>query len=153
MKCKTLKLASPPLPTGGFLLALGVVLLLGGCNSQQPSNEQLQQQAQRATENAKQQSKEALKDTRIAAQNAEEKVNAIAAGVRQGMKSNAPAANGRVDLNSASEGQLASLPGISEAKARQIIRHRPYSTAHELVDRGLLTQDQFDAIAPDVKAE
>jgi DNA uptake protein ComE-like DNA-binding protein len=45
---------------------------------------------------------------------------------------------------------LASLPGISDAKAKQIIDHRPYTSSHDLVKSGVLTEGQFDDIAPKV---
>ena len=138
--------------------AIGLILVLGlitSCsNSQPPSNQQLEQKAAQATEKAKQDSKEALADARSAAANAEGTVNAIASGVKQGIHGNVavapPAPASRVDLNTASESDLAALPGISNEKARQIIRRRPYTSAHQLVGRGLLSQPQFEQIAPDV---
>ena len=126
---------------------------LTACTQTPPSDQQVQERAQQATEKAKQDSKEALADARVAAANAEQKVNDVAAGVRQGLKSNTPSTPGagsRTDLNTASASDLAALPGISEQKARQIIRHRPYASPHALVDRGLLTEAQYAAIAPDV---
>ena len=98
---------------GGFLAA---------CNPP-ASDQHLQEQAAQATEQAKQGSKEALADARVAAANAEQAVNDVAAGVKQGLDSKTtPAGNARLDLNAASEADLASLPGISVGKARQIIR-------------------------------
>jgi DNA uptake protein ComE-like DNA-binding protein len=134
-----------------FMVLTTGLAAISGCN-QNPSDQQIRDQAQQATEKARQQSKEALANARVAAANAEQKVNDIAAGVRAGMKGGAPSASSRVDLNNASAGDLAALPGISEAKARQIVRHRPYSAPHDLVERGLLTGAQYDAIAPDVTA-
>ena len=61
-----------------------------------------------------------------------------------------PPAGDRLDLNSASQADLESLPGISAGKARQIIEHRPYTSSHDLVKSGLLTERQFDDIAPKV---
>jgi DNA uptake protein ComE-like DNA-binding protein len=87
----------------------------------------------------------------VAAANAERAVNDVAAGVKQGVHSDStPAGATRIDLNAASEGDLTSLPGISAGKARQIIQHRPYSSSHDLVKSGLLTEHQFDQIAPQV---
>jgi DNA uptake protein ComE-like DNA-binding protein len=108
----------------------------------------LQEQAAQATETAKQQSAEALAQARVAAANAEKAVNDVAAGVKQGLDSkDAPASNHRLDLNDASEADLASLPGISVGKAKQIIGHRPYTSSHDLVKSGVLSEDQFDVIA------
>ncbi len=53
-------------------------------------------------------------------------------------------------MNNASEADLTSLPGISVVKARQIIQNRPYTSAHDLVKSGVLTEHQFGAIAPKV---
>ena len=106
------------------------------------------------TETAKRDSKEALANARVAATKAEGQVNAITSGVKQGIHGNdgvaTPDPGSRIDLNSASESDLAALPGISNEKASQIIRHRPYSSAQQLVGRGLLSQSQFARIAADV---
>jgi competence protein ComEA len=136
----------------GILGPILVLSLTTSCsNSQPPSNQQVEQKAAQATEKAKQDSKEALADARSAAANAEGTVNAIASGVKQGIHGNVAAAPAsRVDLNTASESDLAALPGISNEKARQIIKRRPYTSAHQLVGRGLLSQPQFEQIAPDV---
>ncbi len=140
--------------TATVLCGLGLSCLTA-CTSKPGtmSDEQLREQAAQATEKAKEQSKEVLQNARVAAANAEQKVNAISAGVQQGLHGNTSGAASPTDLNSASEGELAELPGISAAKARQIIHHRPYSSPHQLVDRGVLTEDQFGAISPEVTAQ
>ena len=139
----------------GPILALSLVVSCS--NSQPPSNEELQQKAAQATETAKKDSKEALADARVAAAKAEGQVDAIASGVKEGMHGNAavaaPDSGSRVDLNTASQSDLAALPGISNEKAAQIIRRRPYSSAHQLVGRGLLSQSQFDQIAAEVTVQ
>jgi DNA uptake protein ComE-like DNA-binding protein len=126
---------------------LGMTVLTA-CNP--PANDQrLQEQAAQATQQAKQGSKEALADARVVAKNAEQAVNDVAAGVKQGMESKStPSA--RVNLNSASGADLTALPGISVRKAREIIDHRPYASSHDLVKDGLLTEAQFEEIAPKV---
>jgi DNA uptake protein ComE-like DNA-binding protein len=133
------------------VLAVAAILgltVLTACNP--PANDQrLQEQAAQATEQAKQGSKEALADARVAAKNAEQAVNDVAAGVKQGID-NKSAPSPRVDLNSASSADLTALPGISVHKAKQIIDHRPYSSPHDLVKDGLLTEGQFEEIAPKV---
>jgi DNA uptake protein ComE-like DNA-binding protein len=123
---------------------------LTACNP--PSDDQrLKEQAAQATEQAKQGSKEALADARVAAKNAEQAVNDVAAGVKQGLDNkSAPPDSARLDLNSASPADLESLPGISMRKARQIIDHRPYASSHDLVKDGLITEAEFNDIAPKV---
>jgi DNA uptake protein ComE-like DNA-binding protein len=124
--------------------------LIAACNPP-ASDQHLQEQAAQATEQAKQGSKVALADARVAAKNAEQAVNDVAAGVKQGLDNkNTPAGTGRLDLNSASQAALAALPGISVARARQIIDHRPYTSSHDLVKSGVLTESQFEQIAPQV---
>ena len=135
------------------LLAIAITSGLGflaACNPP-ASDQHLQEQAAQATEAAKQQSKEALAQAQVAAANAERAVNDVAAGVKQGLDSNnPPSGSSPIDLNSASVVTLAGLPGISLVKAKQIADHRPYTSAHDLVTSGLLTQQQFDNIAPKV---
>jgi DNA uptake protein ComE-like DNA-binding protein len=134
------------------LLTVATILgmtVLTACNP--PANDQhLQEQAAQATEQAKQGSKEALADARVAAKNAEQAVNDVAAGVKKGLDDKTPDGSARVDLNSASGTDLTALPGISVRKAREIIDHRPYTSSHDLVKDGLLTEAQFEEIAPKV---
>jgi DNA uptake protein ComE-like DNA-binding protein len=134
-----------------FAIALTSGLgFLAACNPP-ASDQHLQDQAAQATETAKQQSKEALAQARVAAANAEQAVNDVAAGVKQGLNSNtSPAGNTPIDLNSASTITLAGIPGISLVKAKQIVDHRPYTSSHDLVTSGLLTEKQFGDIAPKV---
>jgi DNA uptake protein ComE-like DNA-binding protein len=134
------------------LLAVATILgatALIACNP--PANdEHLKEQAAQATEQAKQGSKEALADARVAAKNAEQAVNDVTAGVKQGLNNKSAPTGARLDLNSASLADLESLPGISVRKAREIIDHRPYASSHELVKDGLITEAEFNEIAPKV---
>jgi len=133
------------------LLVVAAILgmtVLTACNP--PANDQrLQEKAAQATEQAKQGSKQALADARVVAKNAEQAVNDVAAGVKQGIDSKS-APSSRLDLNSASGHDLTALPGISVHKAKEIIDHRPYASSHDLVKEGLLTEAQFEKIAPKV---
>ncbi|MGB8536619.1 MAG: helix-hairpin-helix domain-containing protein [Acidobacteriaceae bacterium] len=133
------------------LLAVAAILgmtVFTACNP--PANDQhLQEQAAQATEQAKQGSKRALADARVVAKNAEQAVNDVAAGVRQGID-NKNDSSPRVNLNSASSADLEALPGISPHKAQQIVDHRPYASSHDLVKDRLLTEAQFAQIAPKV---
>jgi DNA uptake protein ComE-like DNA-binding protein len=134
------------------LLAVATILgaaALIACNP--PANdERLKEQAAQATEQAKQGSKEALADARVAAKNAEQAVNDVAAGVKQGVNDKSTPVGPRLDLNSASQTDLESLPGISVRKATQIIGHRPYASTHELVKDGLITESEFNDISAKV---
>jgi DNA uptake protein ComE-like DNA-binding protein len=131
------------------LATVAGVTFLAACNPP-ASDQHLQEQAARATEQAKQGSKEALADARVVAKNAEQTANDVAAGVKQGLDSKSAPDSPRLDLNSASQTDLETLPGISVRKARQIIDHRPYTSSHDLVKDGLITEAQFNDIAPKV---
>jgi DNA uptake protein ComE-like DNA-binding protein len=138
------------------LLAIALIASSGFLTACNPpaSDQHLQEQAAQATQQAKQGSKEALADAKVAAANAERAVNDVAAGVKQGLDGKStPGGSARVDLNNASEGDLSALPGISSGKARQIIHHRPYTSSHDLVKDGLLTESQFSQIEPQVTAK
>ncbi len=126
------------------------VIIAAGCSSR-PSNEQIQQQAAQTTQQVKQGAQQAASTARVAAANAEDKINAVAAGVKQGLQNGPPAST--VDLNSASRDQLVTLPGITGARARKIIAGRPFTTPDDLVTRNILTQDQFDRISGRVKVQ
>lgn len=52
----------------------------------------------------------------------------------------------KLDVNSASAAELEALPGIGEARAKAIIRGRPWSAKNELVDKGVLPQSTYDKI-------
>jgi DNA uptake protein ComE-like DNA-binding protein len=138
-------------------LAGCIVLCLAGCNNWHRSDRQIQQQAAQTTEQAKQaaeQAREAAQraaaDARIAAANAERKVNDITAGVKQGMNGNG--SPGAIDINTAGERRLTTLPGITPERARRIIGNRPYDTPHDLVPKGVLTRAEYDQISGQIIA-
>jgi DNA uptake protein ComE-like DNA-binding protein len=51
-----------------------------------------------------------------------------------------------VDLNSAGEEQLRTLPGIGPARAQAIIAGRPYAGKDDLVKRNILPKNVYDGI-------
>jgi DNA uptake protein ComE-like DNA-binding protein len=66
---------------------------------------------------------------------------AVAEGMKEGLSSKRA-----VDLNKASKDDLSSLPGISSERADRIIAERPYASAHQLVTRHILSEDEFSQI-------
>jgi DNA uptake protein ComE-like DNA-binding protein len=118
------------------LIAIPGLLLLAGCSacSTQPSNpEQVRQATANATSEVKNDAK------------------AVAEGVRDGLTR--PSADHPIDLNTATQSQLTSLPGISDETAARIVANRPYRSAHDLIDRRLVTPDEYKQIADRITAK
>ena len=103
-------------------IAIPFLLLLAGCSacSTQPSNPE---QVRQATANA---TSELKNDTK-----------AVAEGIRDGLKR--PSSDHPIDLNTATQSQLTTLPGITDETAKRIVANRPYHSAHDLIDRRLVT--------------
>jgi len=52
----------------------------------------------------------------------------------------------QVDINSASEAELKSIPGIGEAYAAKIVAGRPYAKKDQLKSRNILTGPAYDPV-------
>ena len=59
----------------------------------------------------------------------------------------------KLDLNTASEKELIKLPGIAEARAKAIIKGRPYKAKDELVDRKIIPASVYEGIKERVIAK
>lgn len=140
------------------LVALASCLILfwlAACSNRPRNDQQLQQQAAQTTEQVKAGAKQAAEDAKIAAANAERKANDIAAGVKEGMNDKTSPdvpEPGSVDINSASESRLTTLPGITAGRARRIIDDRPYGRPHDLVSKGVLTPAEYNRISGEITA-
>ena len=51
-----------------------------------------------------------------------------------------------MDINTATEKELASLPKIGEVRAKAIVKGRPYSGKDDLINKKIIPQDAYDAI-------
>jgi hypothetical protein len=60
-----------------------------------------------------------------------------------------PACSARrgVDLNAATPGQIAALPGMTLADAERVVAHRPYFSTRDLVARGIVDASQYGQLA------
>ena len=74
----------------------------------------------------------------------------------QDKKAPAPAAakaEALMDINSASEKDLATLPGIGEARAKAIVKGRPYKGKNELKDKKVIPEGVYDGIKDKIIAK
>ena len=137
------------------LLAMVAAVVLVACNpNPQPKtaeqqDQEIRQKSAEATATIKEGAKQTAEETKKAADDAGRKLNAVAEGVKDGLQSG----NGRMDLNSAPEEHLATLPGIGERKAQQIVKARPYGSTHDLVARGILSESQYERISTKITAK
>jgi hypothetical protein len=100
------------------------------CNAKPESPEQVREKTAQATAE--------LKDN----------AKAVAEGVRDGLTR--PSVDKPLDLNSASKSQLMGLPGIDTAAADRIIAGRPYSSEHELLEKHIVSRDEYNKIADSI---
>jgi DNA uptake protein ComE-like DNA-binding protein len=136
------------------ICALALTVAIPGCNrSTTQNNQEIRQKSAEATRQVQKGAKELAANTKVAAANAVNGVNAAAQGIKDGINSGKQGDSGDlVDINSASTARIAMLPGISISKAHDIVNGRPYRDPKALVHRGLLTQDQYDRIADKIAA-
>jgi competence protein ComEA len=68
----------------------------------------------------------------------------------------APAADKKaelIDINSASEKELATLPGIAEARSKAIVKGRPYKGKNELLDKKIIPENVYNDIKDKIIAK
>jgi DNA uptake protein ComE-like DNA-binding protein len=58
-----------------------------------------------------------------------------------------------MDINSASEKDLATLPGIGEARAKAIVKGRPYKGKNELLDKKIVPDKVYSDIKDKIVAK
>lgn len=75
----------------------------------------------------------------------------------QDAKKAAPAAEKKtealMDINSASEKELATLPGIGEARSKAIVKGRPYKGKNELLDKKIIPANVYNDIKDKIIAK
>ena len=58
----------------------------------------------------------------------------------------------KIDVNSASKDQLATLPGIGDVTAQKIIDGRPYTSKRDLLTKKIVGQKEYDKIKDSIIA-
>jgi competence protein ComEA len=58
-----------------------------------------------------------------------------------------------MDINSATEKELATLPGIGEARATAIVKNRPYKGKDDLVQRRIISESVYKGISDRIIAK
>jgi DNA uptake protein ComE-like DNA-binding protein len=110
------------------LIAFSLAALALGCNSSQPTQQQVRQETAAATATV-------VSDVKGAAE-----------GIKDGLHQQIhPAAT--INITTATRPNLEVLPGITPPLAKKIIAHRPYATPDDLRNKHVLTQAQLDAIS------
>jgi DNA uptake protein ComE-like DNA-binding protein len=120
-----------------LLVLLAVVL--GGCSQ---DTSKTRQEAADATAKLKPAIKQAGADLKKGAEEAGRQGKAIAEGAKQGWNSGS-----KVNVNTASKGQLMTLPGIDAEGVQSIVAGRPYHTRDELKTRGVVSPEEYQKIA------
>jgi len=58
-----------------------------------------------------------------------------------------------IDINTATEAELKTIPGIGEAYAKKIIAGRPYRAKNELVQKKVLPQGVYEKVKDQIVAK
>ena len=95
--------------------------------------------------------KDATKKTETAPKAETKKADTKADAKKADTKAAAPA--GLIDINSASEKELASLDGIGEARAKAIVKGRPYKGKNELKDKKIVPESVYNNIQDKIIAK
>jgi DNA uptake protein ComE-like DNA-binding protein len=111
--------------------------------SRESQDEKTRERVAQATEKAKEASKQLADKADQAAKDLAHKAQVVKEGVKEGWNQDV---SGQVDLNSASEVELQNLPGIDREDAQKVIRGRPYTNKNDLVSKGIISKQEFDAI-------
>jgi len=122
---------SKPFKFAGLILLVATALFTITCSQQKADDprDQLRKGAAAATEEIK-------KDS-----------TAIAQGVKEGWNRDK---KNLVNINSAGKTELLNLPGVTQRNADAIIKARPYQDTHDLVTKGILSENEYGRIADSI---
>lgn len=128
------------LRSAALAAVFAVSLAAVGCSGDSAEREkQIHDSAAKAAEAAKPSLEEAGRDIKAAVE-----------GAKEGWESGSEK---KIDLNSATEQDLTSLPGVSKREAKRIIAGRPYRDAHDLVAKRVMSESSYEKIKGAVSAK
>jgi DNA uptake protein ComE-like DNA-binding protein len=81
------------------------------------------------------------------------KADAKKAEAKPDAKAESKASSEPMDINSASEKELATLKGIGDVRAKAIVKHRPYKGKDDLVKKKVIPQGVYDDIKDQIIAK
>jgi DNA uptake protein ComE-like DNA-binding protein len=132
------------------LVLLLFALVLAGCSNNQDTQKTRQEAADAAAQ-LKQDTKQAATELKHGAEEARKEGTAIAQGAREGWSRDN---NGKIiNVNSASEADLLTLPGFTRKKAINVIENRPYRDKHDLVAKGVISETDYSRISSRITTE
>jgi DNA uptake protein ComE-like DNA-binding protein len=138
------------------ICAVGFAMACGGCTWNRDSEdertreERTRDEVAKATERAKPALEDAGRKIGKAAAEAANQAEAAAEGVREGWSRGK---SHLVNVNEAAEGELVGLPGIGRRDARRIVDARPYRDKHELVAKGVISEEEYARIRDRITAK
>ncbi|HEX4785589.1 MAG TPA: helix-hairpin-helix domain-containing protein [Candidatus Sulfotelmatobacter sp.] len=98
------------------------------------------------TEDHRQSSDELREKTAETTAEVKRDAKSMAEGVKEGWNRDKE----RVDLNSATREELVGA-GLTRVQSDRVIEHRPYASAHELLTKHVLSEDEYRQIEPRVR--
>lgn len=125
--------------------------LLFSCSTKPQDTEKTRQQAADAAAELKQDTRQAANKLEKGAEEARKQGTAVAQGVREGW--NRDNNKKTVNVNTASEADLLTIPGVTQQKATQLIENRPYRNPEDLVTKGVLSQSEYSRISSRITTE
>jgi DNA uptake protein ComE-like DNA-binding protein len=135
-------------------------LAIGGCGffqsdaktdeDRRSADERTRDAVAKATERAKPELEKAGHELKEAAKTAAEQAHAAAQGMREGWERGG---HRLVDINSASESELESVPDLPRAAAQKIVEERPFKSTHELVEKGILRESTYTRVRDRITAK
>jgi DNA uptake protein ComE-like DNA-binding protein len=106
-----------------FVIIALLPLLFTGCTQKQQNPDEIREKTADATAQLK-------SDTK-----------AVVEGVREGLSRDKT-----VNLNTATEDQLITLPGVTHTRATRVIAGRPYDDPHDVVTKHILSEEEYKRI-------